>query len=150
MVFIRYLYSVRNFAKKFSSSNCGSLLGVEIFIIFFADLRMYLGLLEYFNLLASVYDPNIVWFCMFYFSSTLKKVLENFFQSSSYLILAQSLAPFSCLFSNWQSSSCKFSTIGLISGMKFSFLYEFCSLLSVLIFSWVAEYLEKVLAFFLN
>ena len=60
MVFIRYLYSVRNFAKKFSSSNCGSLLGVEIFIIFFADLRMYLGLLEYFNLLASVYDPNIV------------------------------------------------------------------------------------------
>ena len=65
MVFIRYLYSVRNFAKKFSSSNCGSLLVVEIFIIFFADLRMYLGLLEYFNLLiydqyASVYDPNIV------------------------------------------------------------------------------------------
>ena len=60
MVLIKYLYSVRNFAKNFSNSNCGGLLGVEILIIFFADLRMCLGLLEYFNLLASVYDPNIV------------------------------------------------------------------------------------------
>ena len=33
-MFIRYFLSVRNFAKKFISSSCGSLLGVEFFIKF--------------------------------------------------------------------------------------------------------------------
>ena len=55
-VFIRYFLSVRNFAKKFSSSSCGSFLGVELFIIFFSDLRMPLVLTECFDLLSSVYN----------------------------------------------------------------------------------------------
>ena len=33
---------------------------VESFIIFFADLRISLGLLEHFDLLTSVYDSNII------------------------------------------------------------------------------------------
>ena len=33
---------------------------VQSFIIFFADLRMSLGLLEYFDLLLSVYNSNII------------------------------------------------------------------------------------------
>ena len=33
--------------------------------------------------------------------STLQKVLEHFLPSTSYLILAPSLAPCACLFSNW-------------------------------------------------
>ena len=49
-----------NFAKKFSSSSCGSLFGVEPFINVFADLRMSLGLVEYGDLLSSVYNWNIV------------------------------------------------------------------------------------------
>ena len=59
-VLIRYFLSVRDSANEFSSSSCGSVLGVEFFIIFFADLRMSLGLLEYFDLLSSVYNSNIV------------------------------------------------------------------------------------------
>ena len=58
-VFIRCFLSVRNFANKFSNSSCGSSLGVE-FHNFFADLRMSLGLLEYFDLLSSVDNLNIV------------------------------------------------------------------------------------------
>ena len=48
-MFIRFPF-VRNFAEKFGSSSCGSLLGVELSINFFADLRMSLGLLECFDL----------------------------------------------------------------------------------------------------
>ena len=45
---------------KFSSSSCGnSVICVEFFISFFADLRVFLGLLECFNLLSSVYNSNI-------------------------------------------------------------------------------------------
>ena len=33
---------------------------VEFFIIFFADLRMSVGLLEYYDLLLSVYNSSIV------------------------------------------------------------------------------------------
>ena len=54
-------------------------------------------------------------------SSTLKKVLKPFLRLNSCLILAQSLAHFSWLFSYWLSSSRKFSIIGLIFGPKFSF-----------------------------
>ena len=54
-VFIRYSLSVRNCANNFSSSSCGSSLGVE-FHNDFGDLRMSLGLLEYFDLLSSVYN----------------------------------------------------------------------------------------------
>ena len=52
----------------------------------------------------------------------LKKVLVHFLSSTSYLILASSLAPFPCLLSNWLSSCCKFSIIGLVSGLQFPFL----------------------------
>ena len=57
--FIRYFLSGKNFPNKFSSSSCGSALGVG-FHVFFADLRMFIGLLEYFDLLSSVYNSNIV------------------------------------------------------------------------------------------
>ena len=40
-------FSDTNFAKKFSSSSCGSLPSVGFFITVFADLRMSLGFLEY-------------------------------------------------------------------------------------------------------
>ena len=55
-VFIRYFLYVKNFAKKFSSSSCESLLGVGFFIMFFAYLRMSL---EYFEILSSVCHSNI-------------------------------------------------------------------------------------------
>ena len=61
--------------------------------------------------------------------SILKKFLEYFSSSTSYLILAPSLAAFSCFFSSWWSSSCKFSIIGLTF-----FCIDFCSFLSVLKF----------------
>ena len=61
------------------------------------------------------------------------------------LMLTQSLAPFACL-----CSFCKFSIIGLISGLKFSLLYKFSFLsyfsLKIVIFSWVVEFLENILA----
>ena len=70
------------------------------------------------------------------------------------LMLAQSLAPFACLFSNSKSSSCKFSISGLISGLKFSVLYKFSFLsyfsLKIVVFSWVVEFLENISAFCLK
>ena len=102
------------------------------------DLKMSSGLLEYVDLLPSVYNSNIVWFYIFCLSSTLKEVLGHNSSSSSYLILARSLAPFACLFTYWLSWYYKFSIIGLISWLKFSFL-QFCSLilsLKIVIFSW--------------
>ena len=44
---------------------------------FFSDLRMFIGLLEYFDL-SSVFNSNIVWFFIFRLSSTLKNVLGIF------------------------------------------------------------------------
>ena len=44
--------------------------------------RMFIGLLEYFDLLSSAYDSNIVWFFIFCLSSTSKNVLGNFSPSS--------------------------------------------------------------------
>ena len=38
-MFIRYFLSVRNFAKKFTGSSCGSLLGVKFFINFFCRFK---------------------------------------------------------------------------------------------------------------
>ena len=73
----------------------------------------------------------LIW-SRFHGQSTLKKVLEYYLPSTTYLILAPSLAPFNCLFFNWWSSSCKFSIIGLISSLKFPSLYKFHSILSVL------------------
>ena len=65
------------------------------------------------------------------------------------LMLTQSLAPFGCL-----CSFCKFSIIGLIYGLKFSLLYKFSFLsyfsLKIVIFSWVVEFLENILAFSLK
>ena len=63
------------------------------------------------------------------------------------LMLTLSLAPFACLL----SSFCKFSIIGLISGLKISLLYKFsflsCFSLKIVIFSWVVEFLENILRF---
>ena len=65
------------------------------------------------------------------------------------LMLTQSLAPFACL-----CSFCKFSIIGLISGLKFSLLYKFSFLsyfsIKVVIFFWVVEFLKNILAFSLK
>ena len=70
------------------------------------------------------------------------------------LMLAKILAPFACLFSNRWSSFCKFLIIGLISGLKFSLLCKFSFLsyfsLKIVIFSWVVEFLEDILAFSLK
>ena len=107
-------------------------------------------------------NSGLVWFCIFFLSSTLKKVSEHFSPSSFHLMEAPSFAPFACLFSNWWSSSCKFLIIGLISGLNFffffriSFVYvshKFRNLffsLEILIFPWVFEFLEHVLAFSLK
>ena len=66
---------------KWLSSQCGSALGIEIHI-FFSDLRLFMGFLEYFDLLSSVYNLYIVWFFIFCVSSTLKNVLGNVLPSS--------------------------------------------------------------------
>ena len=69
-------------------------------------------------------------------------------------MLAQIVAPFACLFFNWSSSFCKFSIIGLISGLRFSLLYKFSCLsyfsLKIVMFSWVVKCLEDILAFSLK
>ena len=84
----------------------------------------------------------------------LKGELIPWYPNAHYVMLARSLAPFVCLFSNWWSSSCKFSIIGLISGSKFSLLCKFSFLsyfrLKIVIFFWVVEFLENILAFFLK
>ena len=114
---------------------------------------MSLRLLEYFDLLSSVLNLNIIWFLIFY--------LFKYFEESTgailalqLLMLAWSLAHFAYLFSYWKSSFCKFSIIGLISGLKFSLLYEFSFLsyfsLKIVIFSWVLQFLEYILPFFLK
>ena len=46
-IFIRFPF-VRNFAEKFSSSSCGSLLGVELFINFFCRLKNVLRIARMF------------------------------------------------------------------------------------------------------
>ena len=66
------------------------------------------------------------------------------------IMLTQSLANFACLLSTF----CKFSIIGLISGLKFSLLYKFSFLsyfsLKIVIFPWVVEFLENILPFSLK
>ena len=59
-------------------------------------------------------------FCIFCLVNTLQKVFENFSHSSSFLILAQILAPFDCLDSFWCKLSWKFSVTGLNFDLKFS------------------------------
>ena len=77
--------SVKKFAKKLSSSSFGSyLLGVKVFIFF-------LGLLECFDLLSSLYVLDIVWFCRFCLSSNFEKDFEYFPLSISNLMLVRSL-----------------------------------------------------------
>ena len=57
---IGYFLSVRDFGKKFSSSSFGScLLGAKCLTNFVADLKMSLGLIEYFDSLSSVYNLDI-------------------------------------------------------------------------------------------
>ena len=74
-------YGESKWKWKWLDSQCGSALGVEIHI-FFADLRMFIGLLEYFDLLSSVYNSNIIWFFIFCVSSSLKNILGNISRSS--------------------------------------------------------------------
>ena len=81
-VFIRYFLSVRHFANKVSSSSYGGSLGVE-FHNFFEDLRIHLELIEYFDLLSSVYNSNIVLFFIFCLSCTWKKALGHFHSPAS-------------------------------------------------------------------
>ena len=88
-------------------------------------LKMSSGLLKCFVLF---------WFLIFCLPNILQKVLENFSHSSSHLILAQIFAPFDCLRFPWCNFSCKFSIIGLNSGLKFS-----CKVLSL--------YLRQILIF---
>ena len=57
---------------------------------FFADLKMSLGLLEYFDLLLSVYNLDFVQFCRFCLSSTLKKFCQRFSSSNTHMIIARS------------------------------------------------------------
>ena len=61
-----------------------------------------------------------VWFCIFYLSNILQKVLEHFSHWSSHLMRAQIFAPFHCLRLPWCNISCKFLIIGLNSGLRFS------------------------------
>ena len=62
------------------------------FIIFFADLRMSLGLLEYFDFE----------FCLIFHILSFKYFEESFgtFFALQFLILARNLVPFACLFSD--------------------------------------------------
>ena len=108
---------------------------------------MFIGLLEYFDLLSSVYNSNVVWFFILSFKY-FEECFGEFF-ALQLLMLTQSLAPFACL-----CSFCKFSIIGLISGLKFSLLYKFSFLsyfsLKIVIFSWVVEFLENISSFSLK
>ena len=145
-MFIRY--SVSNLARKSTSSSFGSCVhGLGFFTKFFKDLIVSLQLLEYFDLLLSVY--NSVSFDFAYFVIQ-KKSFRAFFHFSAHLMLARSSVPFAFLPSYWQISSCKFSIIGLISGVNVSFLYKLHSLffnLEILTFCWE---IENVLIFFLK
>ena len=96
-------------------------------------------------------NSDLVWFHIFFLSSTLKNVLEHFSPWSFHLMVGRHFAPFAYLFFNWWSSSFKFLIIGLTSGLIF--LYRFRNLffiLEILIFSWVVEFLEHLLAFSLK
>ena len=46
--FVRYFLYVRNFAKKFSSSSCGSLFDVELFIKLFFRFKNALSIARMF------------------------------------------------------------------------------------------------------
>ena len=102
---------------------------------FLADLKMSSGLLE---------CLVFIWFCIFCLPNIFQKVLEHFSQSIFRLTLAQSFAPFDYLHFSWWNFSCKFSTIGLNSGLKFSLkvLRLFLSQ-EILIFSCKVLFLEK-------
>ena len=89
------------------------------------------GLLKYFVLF---------WFWIFCLPNILQKVLEHFSHSSSHLILAQIFAPFDCLRFPWCNFSCKFSIIGLNSGLKFS-----CKVLSLYLRQEIFKFSCKVL-----
>ena len=123
---IRYFLSVKNFTNKFSSSNC-----CRVSHIFFVDLRMSLGLLEYFNLLSS---------CMM-------QILFDF----SYSVFQELWRKFWGIF---HPAAYRFSFVGLISGLKLSLLYKFSFLtyfsLKILVFSWVVKFLENIPAFSLK
>ena len=66
----------------------------------------------------------LFWFWIFFFPNILQKVLEYFSHWISHQTLAQIFEPFDCLLFLWCNFSCKFSIIGLNSGLKF-----FCKVL---------------------
>ena len=80
---------------------------------FLFDLKMSSELLKCFA---------FAWFCIFCLSSILRKVLEHFPPSSSFLILAQIFSLFDWLCSYWCNWSLKFPVNGLNS-VKFLSLY---------------------------
>ena len=88
---------------------------------------------------------------MIFYILSFKYFEESFgaFFALQLLMSTQSLTPFACL-----CSFCKFSIIGLISGLKFSLWYKFSFLsyfsLKIVIFSWVVEFLENILVFSLK
>ena len=69
-------------------SSCKFSLSCKVFHNFLVNFKMSLGLLEYFDLSSSAYNPDIVSFCRFCLSSTLEKVFEHVSSSSSHLMLA--------------------------------------------------------------
>ena len=86
-------------------------------------------------------------YCLIFHILSFKHFEEIFaeFFALQLLMLTQRLAPFASL-----CSFCKFSIIGLISGLKFCLLYKFSFLfyfsLKIVIFSWMVEFLENILA----
>ena len=67
----------------------------RVSFFFFSDLRMFIGLVEYFDLLSSVYNSNVVWFFILSFKY-FEECFGEFF-ALQLLMLTQSLAPFACL-----------------------------------------------------
>ena len=100
-LYIRYFLYIRNFARNFSRSSCRSyFLDGKFFINSFRRVENVLRIPRIIYLLSSVYKSDIVWFCRFCISITLKKSFTLFLPSSSHLMLVQSLGPFASFFTN--------------------------------------------------
>ena len=86
-------------------------LGLHFSKKYLTELIMSSGLLEYFV---------SVRFCKACLANILQKVLKEFSNSSSTIILSQIFAPFDYLRSSWCNLSCKYSIIGPNPCLKFS------------------------------
>ena len=88
---------------------------VSYIFFFFSDLRMFIGLLEYFDLLSSVYNSNVVWFFILSFKY-FEECFGEFF-ALQLLLLTQSLAPL-VKFLFWSFLFCISFLFCLISALK--------------------------------